>query len=210
MSKTNYLVVLPSIYPPWTEACLSTCRLDNVIVIDNSKDNRGFPKSVNEGIYALEASDTAQWLVILSAAIRFGEPGGLDFIEALQDRPDHVAVEAMPVFGWHLIAFHRDTIKAVGRWDENFVPYGYDDLDYSWRIQQAFALKAPLWEKVKVDVQDMGMGHSIHLAGVRGDPQKLEQYYLSKWGGLTGSEQYSRPFNDLGNDIGYWPAYGGG
>lgn len=205
----KYVVCLPYVYEPYYRACMKTCKLDNVLAVNNTVDNIGIMASHNKGIDKMLAED-ADWLIILSAAIRFGEPGGLDFIEQLEAHPDHIALEAIDVYGWHLIAFSRRLIEKVGRWDENFTPYGYDDLDYSWRIQLAFELdyRTQLWEKVPVDCKDMGMAHSIKKGKITSDNDKLRQYYFEKWGIMPEDDHdgaYKKPFNGEFNPIAYWP-----
>lgn len=202
----KYTVVLPFVYQPYKDECLATSKLDNVLLVDNTVINLGIMKSHNLGIEKMKA-DKSDWLIIMSAAIRFGEPGGLDFIAELEKRPDHVVLEAAEVFGWHLIAFNRKTIEKVGYWDENFTPYGYDDLDYSWRIQLALGLvdAKPKWIKVKADVKDMGMAHSIHLGKIKtGNERQLRKYYVKKWGGIP-IPVYKYPFNDKSKSIKYCP-----
>lgn len=205
MSGNKYTVVLPIAYGPYGEDCLATCKLDNILVVDNTVNNIGVMKSHNLGVDKM-LEDGSDWLIILSAAIRFGEPGGMDFTDQLATA-DELVVEAAQVFGWHLIAFRREVIETVGRWDENFSPYGFDDLDYSWRFQKSYQFNPdiPLWTKKYLDCTDMGMAHSIQLAGVWGDPIPLMQYYRRKWGGLTGEERYDHPFNDPTKPISYWP-----
>lgn len=205
----KYAVVLPYVYEPYYRACAKTMKLDNVLAVNNTVDNIGIMKSHNLGIKRMLETDS-DWLIVLSAAIRFGEPGGLDFIEELDKRPDHLVVEAIGVNGWHLIAFSRRVIEKVGKWDENFTPYGYDDLDYSWRIQVAFGLelRSQLWEKAPVDLKDMGMAHSIKKGHVESDNDKLRQYYFEKWGVVPEDDHegaYRTPFNGEFNSVNYWP-----
>lgn len=136
-------------------------------------------RSHNLGIDKMKEDDS-DWLIVLSAAMRFGEPGGLDFIAELEKAPGDLVIEPSYIFGWHLIAFSRQVIEKVGRWDENFTPYGFDDLDYSWRIQKTFDITAPLWRKVSVDVSDAGMAHSIHIGKVESDVNRLREYFKEK------------------------------
>ena len=203
----KYQVVLPYAFKQYRDECMSTCKLENVFEVDNTVNNIGIMRSHNMGIDLMKNND-ADWLIILSAAVRFGRQGGLDFVEYLEKAKGHLVVEASGVYGWHLIAFSRGLVEKVGRWDENFTPYGYDDLDYSWRIQKAFGLemRSQLWNKVHVSVGDMGMAHSIHRGGiVTQRDAELRDYYTRKWGGMSGKETYSFPFNDPLARLDFWP-----
>jgi hypothetical protein len=203
---TTYTAVLPWVYKPYRDAFMETCRLD-VFEVDNSEHNVGLMRSHNLGVERME-KDGTEWLVVLSAALRFGPSGGLDFIDHLDRMQGHRAVEAMGVFGWHLIAFHRDTIDAIGRWDEQFTPYGFDDIDMSVRYQLVYGNGGQLWDKVPVDVDDAGMAHSIKLGGVESPAGPLIDYFVRKWGRHPGRGDlptYGHPFNNPANPVSYWP-----
>lgn len=206
----KYTVVLPYVYEPYKEECLKTCKFEDILLVDNTHENRGIMQSHNMGIDKMHEDDS-DWLICMSAAVRFGVFGGLDFIEELKNRPDDHVVEATNVNGWHLIAFSRKVIDTVGRWDENFTPYGYDDLDYSWRIRLAFG-DSIRWQKAITGVIDMGMAHGIKLAGVDPDNLRLRLYYRTKWGITPESDHekaYKRPFGSEANPVGYWPPFNG-
>jgi len=197
----TYTVVLPSIYQPWTDACLANCKLENVLVIDNTVDNIGVAASWNKGIEKMYRDNT-DWLIILSASIRFGERGGIDFAESLTG--NSIAIEAGMGMGWHLIAFGKRVFDNVGTFDENFYPAYFEDIDFSHRIKRVYQLEPPYWKKVTVDVSLAGWGHGVELG--RADPRTEENkdYMLRKWGHLTGTEMYDHPFNDKTKDIKYW------
>jgi hypothetical protein len=119
----SFVAVLPSIYPPWTEACVASMRgplLWNLDVFDNTQVNRGVSVAWNYGVRRMYDLD-ADWLVILSAGMRFGQQGGDDFAQALDEAPEGswaVEAGACPTdpsygFGWHCIAFHRTTFDRV-------------------------------------------------------------------------------------------------
>jgi len=202
----RYTLVMPWIVEHHKTECLNTCKLD-VLDVDNSHTNRGFPRSVNIGIDHM-ASNHSDWLIIMSSAVRFGKPGGQDFIQALEQHPNHQLIEATPVYGWHLIAFSRDTIETCGRWDENLFPTGWDDIDYSIRIQQVFDLKAPISTKARIDVSDTGMAHAVLEGGVTYDGPAIAAYFVRKWGrdpNAWETPAYAYPFNNPNHDIGYWP-----
>jgi hypothetical protein len=187
---------------------MKRCKL-NVFEVDNTKRNRGIMASHNLGIDEMRRNDS-EWLIIMSAALRFGlSTGGLDFIEQLERHKGHQVIEAAGVYGWHLIAFHRDTIETVGRWDTNFSPYGFDDIDYSIRFQLAFGATGQLWHKVPVNVRDTGMAHSIKRGRIDAPAGPLIEYFRAKWGRHPGAWQephYEHPFNDASRSLKYWPA----
>lgn len=218
----EWVGVLPFIHRPYMEACRESMAPEfasRVLFVDNTETNLGIMRSHNLGIdRMLEVG--AEWLVVLGASLRFGAPGGLDFIDQLDAHADHDVLEGpcwtpdshgQGVYGWHLIAFRRSTINAVGRWDENFSPYGFCDLDMSLRIQRALSIpaeKRPYWIKVPCDVRDEGMAHGIHLSGVSTDTNDLIAYFEWKWGRHPGASTvpaYEHPFNDSANPVWFWP-----
>lgn len=189
--------VLPSIYAPWTERCLRSMsnRLhNNCTVVDNTVENRGVAASWNIGIDVMEQR-RASWLVIVSAAVRFGAPGGEDFLDALDADEDSPAVEAL-FMGWHLIAFRASTIERVGRFDEVFWPAYYEDIDYGRRAALAFRFAPPYWNKVECEVSHGGHAHGVTLGGVEVNNAKQERTYRRKWGGPKGAETFRHPYGD--------------
>jgi hypothetical protein len=217
-TKMKYVVGLPYRIKSFRDNLMATCKLENVFEIDNTEKNIGFSASHNLGIQKMY-DDGADWYIVMSAAVKFGEPGGLDFIKILKNT-EHVIVEAMGVFGWHFIAFHKTLIDKVGLWDTNFTPYGYEDLDYSMRIQRAFLLdyddkwekikeNKTTWEKVKIDIKDTIMGHSHKLGGVDPGMGITKEYYNKKWGRYpsTNEDSYNSffyPFNVPENGLKYF------
>lgn len=219
----NYLVVLPYAYQPYFEACRETWKFpeDNMLLIDNTVDNIGIMKSHNLGVEKMKEMQ-ADWLIILSAAVRFGEAGGLDFIKILEEHPDYHVIHAASanveggkqadskgggkneVFGWHLTAFNRSVFEAIGNWDENFSPYGLDDIDLSLRIRKG--ISNVKWDTFPCDVHDTTMSHSINKAGVKASYPPRNAYFTRKWGRGGGDWQnngFERPFGD--KPLNYWP-----
>jgi hypothetical protein len=216
----KYVVVVPYTVQSIMDEFMATCKLENVLQVNNTIDNIGCMASHNLGVDKMYETES-DWLVVISPAIRFGEPGGLDFIEKLKTT-EYKIVEGMGVFGWHLIAFHKDVIDKVGKWDTNFTPYGYDDLDFSVRIQKAFPYafsddekfvinteKVSLWTKELVDVKDTIMSHSMKLNKINTDDPHHREYYEKKWGQKPGTGEHllnthKNPFNNIEYDIKYF------
>jgi len=200
----SFLAILPSIWQPYTDTCLGSMHRDlrrSTFVIDNTEHNIGVPASWNLGVESMQEHN-ADWLVIVSASCRFSPLGGMDFIDQL-DAATFPVVEARYV-GWHLIAFHRDAIERVGRFDENFHPGYWEDCDYSRRLALAYDLEPPYWTKVECEVALESFAHAIQLAGVVIDPEPLADYFVAKWGGMPSFETFDTPF-DSGQRLDYWP-----
>ena len=115
--------------------------------------------------------------------------------------PDALAVEAAQGIGWHLIAFHRRVFETVGRFDENFWPAYYEDIDFGRRMWLGFAQQQ--WPRIHCDVSLAGFSHGVDLGGAVIDNDKLAAYYAEKWGGPKGEETYHRPFGN--RPIHWWP-----
>lgn len=204
----KYTVVLPVIYWPAANECRSTMQFpqENILMVDNTHKNLGVSRSWNMGIDKMRADDTS-WLIIVSTAIRF-KKGGLDMIDILKQRPEQNVLEALNVYGWHLIAFNRRLIDRVGKFDENFYPAYFEDLDFSIRIRKTYHLDPPFWDKIDVDVEDTGMGLSIKRGLVDAPADSLIAYFQRKWGRHPGDYQnpeYDHPFNTECNGLDYWP-----
>lgn len=212
----NYVAVVPSIYQPYTDACVASCKLDNVIVVDNTVDNHGVAASWNIGARAMYEQG-ADWTVIISAGVRFGEPGGLDLVEAMAEYPDALIVEAgryrsstdpKDGFGWHLFAVHRRTFDDVGLFDENIWPAYLEDTDFNYRMKAFYGdrfdwSRAPHWPRVPVDGDLASKSHGAALGKVKTGFGQMD-YYIRKWGAPPPGE-WAHPFNDPANPISFWP-----
>lgn len=207
----NYVISLPSIYQPYTDDCLASMSesvRSHVLVQNNTINNIGVTPSWNLGLQHMYDTN-ADWLILLSAAIRFKQ-GGDDLIAQLEAHKDDLdVVESLGVFGWHLIAFNRRVFDKIGSFDENLTNY-FSDLDWSLRIQKAYAPANAPWEKVEVALEDMGMAHGIKFGGAKAiepaDPKIL--YFVTKWGRHPGAWRlgsYDTPFDEADKDLKFWP-----
>lgn len=222
----NTLTALPWMYEPYMKDCwasMSPRFQSQVIPIDNRPIENADRDPANYGIMRshnivakMVLAEQFDWLIVLSAAVRFKRPGGNDFLEALEQQPDDMWVlEAAGVFGWHLIAFRRAFIEQVGLWDENFTPYGYDDIDLSIRYQIVRGQSGftPLWDKVEGQWSDEGMAHSHKLGGLEvssGHNASMIDYFIAKWGRHPGDYKepyFQHPFNAEHRDVTYWPGF---
>ena len=199
----TYQIVIPFIYEPYFSECISTIDRSHdqfILAIDNRERNRGVAASWNIGIETMRQRG-ADWLIILSATMRFGEPGMTDFIKAVfNTEADILACE--PSHGWHLIAIRSSVFDRVGTFDENFYPIYFEDTDFSYRCEVAGDIK---WDSVTgIDVTSMGNAHSGRLAGITSNGQRQVDFILKKWGGTRDHYIYKTPFNEPGRSIKDW------
>lgn len=226
--SVKWVGVLPFAFQPYLDECVATMDpefKEGVLFIDNTVNNIGIMKAHNLGVEKMY-EDGSDWLVIISAAVRFGPKGGLDFIEQIGKHQDHHVIHAATenvvgglqhkpegadqkngVFGWHLTAFHRSVFDTIGVWDTNFSNYSLDDIDLSLRIRKG--IKNVKWDTYPSDVTDTSMSHSINLGHIKACAYPpRESYFRRKWGRGGGDWQndgYEHPFNDPTKPLNYFP-----
>jgi hypothetical protein len=209
----SYLVALPSVHRPWTDACLATMKAfdrQRIAVVDNTVRNRGVAASWNLVAREVLASNV-DWLVIVSAGMRFEAPWGADFLCEIEARSGAIAVEGGMGIGWHCLGVNRRTLERVGLFDENYFPGYWEDVDFSRRVMLAGLTEhadRDYWPKVPVEAYVRGFGHAMTLGGKRymPDAERLLGYYERKWQGRPGAERAVLPFGD--RPLEWWPEEG--
>lgn len=173
---------------------------------DPDGHNLGVAGSWNVGAReVMREGSEFDWLVILSASMEFGPALHTTFREEVARYPDAVIVESMGN-SWHLIAIARDTLRAVGLFDENFYPAYEEAIDWGYR-QKLLGLEVP-WPRVWCNA--MSVGAALHVKRELWDAPTcpwgpLGDYYRAKWGGPKGEETFTRPFGHAENSLDWWP-----
>lgn len=217
----KYVVVVPYAYQPYFDEFKATLKIpeENCLFVDdtNPVGGIGIMKAHNMGIKFMKERK-ADWLIVMSASIRFGEKGGLDFLDIIEQHKDlHVINGAGKVtfegeeeqtiaMGWHLTAFKADIFYAIGKWDENFTPYGFDDVDLTLRMKKYFGNQFRM-DTFECDMRHTTRSHSISLAGVVAPSGPRIEYFVNKWGRHPGAWQWdgwAYPFNDETKSLAYW------
>lgn len=169
-----------------------------MVVWNTPEHNAGVAGSWNVGRDAVLSSE-ADWLIVLSAAVRFGREGMRDFLRALDACPTELVLEADRGLGWHVIAFSREVLEKIGPFDPIFFPAYSEDLDYSIRFQRAYDCDThapgwvgPLWPKVPVDASLIEIAHGIKRGGVTVDLAGMHALLDAKWGT---QEEFLTPYN---------------
>ena len=215
----NYAIVVPYVYQEYFDEFIKTCKFprENMLIVDNTVENIGIMAAHNLGVKFMEEKN-ADWLIVMSAGIRFGENGGLDFLKIIEENQEALMIHGSGAWnnngkkiksialGWHLTAFNKKIFETAGNWDENFTPYGLDDVDLTIRIQKAFGKNYDL-RVFPCDFRHESTSHSITIAGVKSAYEPRNEYFKRKWGrdgGEWKKEGYLTPFN-LNKPLSYWP-----
>ena len=197
--------------------------LDRVLVVDNSRDgllgrkysalygerglrvhrdadgfNLGVARSWNVGAREVLAAGL-DYLVICSASMMFGPILHTTWTRQMVTFAGERVIEC-DGHSWHLIAFHRSVIEAVGLFDENCYPAYHEANDYSFRMRQLG------WEGGWRHAWVNALSQSVagHVDVVRCPAPPIIDYLREKWGGEKHHERHSLPWGD--RPLGYFPA----
>ncbi len=88
-----------------------------------------------------------------------------------------------------------DTIESIGWFDEKFVPGYFEDNDYHRRILLADKKAVCLTSAPFYHYGSQTQNHNNEKVVTPRQFITNRQYYVEKWGGEPGSEQFSVPFN---------------
>ena len=96
-----------------------------------------------------------------------------------------------------LFLLTNEGFHTIGEFDETFWPAYFEDNDYAYRMD---LLNNPFKEVTGATFQHVGSAtiNSYDEAGKRRAAAQFENnraYYLQKWGGMPGQEQFTVPFN---------------
>lgn len=228
----KYVMVIPYAYKPYYDKCIATLKIppENILALDNTIFNLGVAGSWNIGIDTMR-SRNADWLIICSATMRFGDDGGLDMISHIEQHPqadliNFASIDTEPsqfvrgkspgieagMFSWYLCAINRNTIDSVGKFDGNFYPCYFEDIDYDMRVNKYFNNSVD-WAILPINATFESRSHAVELGGVKSDPTPLIAYFATKWGRHPSAAElgdYATPFNDKNNSLAFWPPANGG
>lgn len=219
------ICVIPYAYEPYFHACVKT--LDHsldVLAINNTHTNTGVAEAWDRGIDEMYRTG-ADWLIIISAAMRFGEKKGLDMLQQIEkhsyaniihfakaDVPEqnYAGADSPPydsgVFYWHCTAVNRKVFDRIGYFDPNFYPVYYEDTDFDLRFQKGF--DDPQRLILPIDAQGSTIGHGVKLGGIEAPAEPNILYFVQKWGRSPEAAvlgEYNKPFNDSDNPLSYFP-----
>lgn len=199
----TYYLHLHSQYKAVVEVCERLAAREHVRYFPHGV-NRGLAKSFNDTLLMAHA-EGAQ-LVINSNDDSLWSEGDLDrLIETALDNPEAASVScfgshnggALDSMGYCAIAFNWIAFDRVGMFDENFFPAYHEDVDHALRCRLAGL--AHLGAEGTF-VRHEGSGSIALNLELQQQIQHVcyprnEAYYIRKWGGNTGRETYTTPFD---------------
>ena len=219
MSEINYIICVP-VYKVTEKVknCFNSLKGMNVLIIDNSgkrecevfegygfeiqyqSENIGVPRAWNIGL-----KKGYDWTFIASSSMMFYR----NFSHVLDMVRDYDKLMFRTGFDWHFLGIHKDAVKKIGYFDENFYPGYFENTDWDYRCYLA-GIYEPKMHKINALCQ---ADHECLANGLRVDGFKLHDYLTSKWGednkdinwGVGHWGSYQNPFNDSSKGIDYWP-----
>lgn len=139
-----------------------------------------------------------RWWAILNHDI-LPAPGDLQRLEDHMDERGGVAMLGT----FSAFALDRETVKRVGRFDENFCPAYFEDNDFAYRCRLAGIPTVALPSAaVHRNSSTLAADNDVKLANDRTFPEN-RTYYIRKWGGAPGLEVFTTPF-DRGGSCSDW------
>jgi GT2 family glycosyltransferase len=198
----------------------------DIVIINNNSVDRSFREELHHfakenGIEVIDQlynrGVAASWNCIIRTGISRGHdlifigsndtfltPGSIKtVVEFTKTEPEVI----WHINAWNFFAIHRQAVKLVGWFDENFYPAYLEDQDYAYRCRLAGATSCIV-----------GGTWALHLGSqtIHSDPEYYElnidthhnwneNHYRAKWGGDRGAERFRRPYDRPDKDWKWWP-----
>lgn len=191
----------------------------SIIIIDNSGDGSGtayleplvkkynnvyiWPQTYNLGVsrswnYAFNQLKS-DFIINANDDVEV-EPRTIEYmIEAAKRNPEQIFFSGDGTSGnaFSLFLLTHSGYELIGEFDEKFYPAYFEDNDYAYRMKLKGYRIIPVTGATyfhvgsstikRYDAMEMNRHHEAHRAN--------ERYYLSKWGGMPGVEEFTTAFN---------------
>jgi GT2 family glycosyltransferase len=172
--------------------------VEEVIVVTNFL-NAGFSGSVNQIIK--QNTDCPYWCIL--SVDWHPQPGQLMRLANRLMQPFTAILCDETQNGYSSMVFTPELLHEVGLMDENFFPAYYEDNDHRYRM----SLVGMEWELFPLQythaVSSTLKRDKTFSAKNQFTFKENHRYYVEKWGGSPGQEQYETPF-DMEIPIDYW------
>jgi GT2 family glycosyltransferase len=169
------------------------------MVVIRNRLNVGFSGSVNQIIK--QNTDCPYWCIL--SVDWHPKPGQLKKLAQRLEDPFVGILCDETQNGYSAMVFTPELLYEVGYLDENFFPAYYEDNDHRYRMKLAGLEWEYLPLKYKHKISSTLKSNLEFQKKNQMTFAENGRYYIEKWGGLPGQEQYDTPFNmDLPLD--YW------
>lgn len=181
-------------------------RYGNACHLRDLRRNAGLSRAWNTGALGCYR-DGADVAIIANDDVVFGD-GDLRRLaaHAVSHRDGFIAVcggyherfqEPVPSHGYSCFALQPLALEVLGCFDENLFPAYFEDCDYGHRAALA-GLEQSVCKGTSVAHVGSGTIHRDPELNQRNHATftRNQDYYIRKWGGSNGHEEYSLPFND--------------
>lgn len=114
-----------------------------------------------------------------------------DIINCGTDTTFHVC---RPFYNWSVFIIRKKIVEKVGFFDTKFEKCFFEDNDYLYRMKLA-GIDISYEDLLNPDNEYYVNSGSTQVNPLLGDYISNRNYYIEKWGGEPGQEQYQTPFN---------------
>lgn len=167
------------------------------ITIETPSYNLGVAKSFNYLISKLGKC------IICNDDVLFNDKDVIAMMQTAEKHPNYVIVEVDdPISGFSTFYVNRpEAIHLIGGFDELFSPAYFEDNDMRYRLKlNGYSIEnavLPCWKHRRSSTlkKSTELYKRMHWCNF----YRNRNYYLMKWGGLPGNEQYQTPFGKQSN-----------
>lgn len=131
------------------------------------------------------------WAIILNDDVYWGQQREAVLEELMRSQEGFIASER----GWCNFAIRRETWERVGKFDERFYPAYFEDNDYGYRMIYLHGISYKI-------SSFFTPAHYRVSQTIKREPEinknfdRNKRFYIRKWGGEPGYEQFKTPFNE--------------
>ena len=208
--KTEHCILIPTINRKDLLAEALDWYLKNletsIIVLDNGKQGP-WPTEPQLAVFESEKNKgvAGSWNWLIRKAIETGfesflvlnddivlQRGDSEISEIIETWGENSFHRPRPFYNWSAFLINKTIFERVGQFDEAFVKCFFEDNDYEHRMRVA-GVNVRYEDALNADVYRNSQ--TILKDPLLGDYVANREYYLRKWGGPPGEEQYKTPFN---------------
>jgi len=176
----------------WAESAEANSHIKSVIV--HTQENTGVATGWNR---IIESRPKGPYWIILNDDIELS-PGELDrFNSDLIGTDDSIAVCTVAPAGLALMGVKRNAVECLGRFDENFWPCYFEDVDFLKRVTASRRFELATFPGYS---SRHSMGGLASVRGMQNCIEENERYFKEKW--PTPENPWAHPWG--GEKLSHW------